>query len=133
VLLPFARLLRLASVIACLIVAASFTLFAVDKAQGASNHQQVLLGGGSGAPAAVAPAGSTGALPAGRLPTSSAAHESSVRRAIDDSANALTSPFSGLTSGSSSEWAVHLLKLVLALAAYGFGLGFLARVLRVRF
>jgi hypothetical protein len=62
-----------------------------------------------------------------------AKHKSSVRRAIDDAANTLTSPFSGLTSGSSSEWAVHLLKLVLTFAFYGFGLGFLARVLRVGF
>ena len=44
----------------------------------------------------------------------------------------LTSPFSGIVSASSSEWADHGVRLLLALLVYGFGLGFLARALRVR-
>jgi hypothetical protein len=35
-------------------------------------------------------------------------------------------------SGSSSEWATRATKLLLALLVYGFGLGFLARLLAVR-
>ncbi len=62
----------------------------------------------------------------------SSAHESSLHSTIDDVSNRLTSPFSGLTSGSSSEWVVHGVNLLLALLVYGFGLGFLARVIRVR-
>ena len=52
-------------------------------------------------------------------------------RIADDAANTLTSPFAGITSDTSSEWTIHTVKLLLALAIYGFGLGFLARVLRV--
>jgi hypothetical protein len=55
-----------------------------------------------------------------------------VRRAIDDASEWLTSPFAGLTSASHSEWANHGIDLALALAVYGFGVGFLARTLRVR-
>jgi hypothetical protein len=132
VLFPLASLLRLVSIAGCLIVAVSFALFAIDKTHGASDHQQVLLSGGSGAPAATAPAGSTQGGTGGQL-VSAGKHKSSLRETVDDAANTVTSPFSGLTSGSGSEWAVQLLKLVLTFAFYGFGLGFLARVLRVRF
>ena len=50
---------------------------------------------------------------------------------VPDAANTLTSPFAGVTSDTSSEWTIHTVKLLLTLAIYGFGLGFLARVLRV--
>jgi hypothetical protein len=59
-------------------------------------------------------------------------HESSARKRIDEASNALTSPFSAVVGSSSSEWSSRIANLLLALAVYGFGLGFLARVLRVR-
>jgi hypothetical protein len=64
--------------------------------------------------------------------TSARSHESVVRRTLDDASEWLTSPFAALTSGSHSEWAIRGVDLLLALALYGFGVGFLARTLRVR-
>jgi hypothetical protein len=115
-----AGLMRLASVVICLIVIASFAIFAIDQTKGASAHQQQELTVGTrDAP--------------GDTPKSAPAHESGLHEAIDEASNQLTSPFSGVTSGSSSEWAIHGVNLLLALAVYGFGLGYLARVIRVRF
>ena len=42
------------------------------------------------------------------------------------------SPFSSVVSASSGEWADRGARLGLALVIYGFGLGFVARMLRVR-
>lgn len=101
-----------------MIVIASFAVFAIDQTKGASAHQQQELAGGRPVETA-----------AGK---SAPAHESGVHKTIDDVSGKLTSPFSGVVSGSSSEWAVRSTKLLLALLVYGFGLGFLARTLRVR-
>jgi hypothetical protein len=113
--------LRLISRVACLIVIASFALFATDQAGSASAKQQNAVN-------SAAPAGAATAT----LPTSTKHSESSARRTLDDASEALTSPFSGVTSASSNEWVVRGGNMVLALLLYGFGLGFLARVLRVR-
>jgi hypothetical protein len=118
-----AGLLRLASLAICLIVLASFTIFAVDQAKGASSHQQQALVKG-------APSNTNGE---GRGKSgSSAAKESSAHKAVDEVSNSLTSPFSGITAGSKSSWTIHGTDLLLALVIYGFGLGFLARVLQGR-
>jgi hypothetical protein len=119
VIAPFVRLLRLASLVICAIVIASFAVFAVDQTKSASNHQQEQINTGS------SPSGSEGAAK-GR------SHEGGFHKAIDDASSRLTSPFSGVLSGSSSEWATRATKLLLALLVYGFGLGFLARFLAVR-
>lgn len=118
-----ARLLRVASLVICLIVIASFAIFAVDQTKGASAHQREELNG----PAATKTnAGTPGS------PGSSSPHESGVHKTIDEASDELTSPFSGITSGSSSQWLIHGVNLLLALIVYGFGLGYLARVIRVR-
>ena len=119
---PIARLLRLVSIIVCLIVITSFAIFAFDQTRSASSRQQEAVNGG------VAATATASARPA----SGSSAHESSLHSTIDDISNRLTSPFKALTSGSSSEWVVHGVNLLLALLIYGFGLGFLARVIRVR-
>lgn len=118
-----ARLLRLASIVICLIVIASFAIFAVDQTRSASSHQQEAVNAGVAATANTGTAG---------LARSSSAHDSALHRTIDSTSNAFTSPFKGITSGSTSEWVVHGVDLLLALVVYGFGLGFLARVIRVR-
>jgi hypothetical protein len=112
------RLLRFASIAICLIVIASFATFAVQQTKSASGHQQAQLNSDAG----------------GSQPTthSAAPREGSVHKALDEASNELTSPFAGLVSGTSSEWTIRGVKLLLALAIYGFGLGFLARFLRVR-
>jgi hypothetical protein len=108
-----AGLLRIASWVICLIVLASFVVFVVDQTSTASVHQQNELNPGGPPPAA-------------------AKHESALHKTIDDAANALTSPFAGVVSGSSSQWVIHGVRTLLALLVYGFGFGFLARVIRVR-
>jgi hypothetical protein len=105
--------------VACTIVIASFALFAVNETGQASTHQQQVLNG------EVSTEG-------GHQTAPTKTHESSVRQTIDDASEWLTSPFDGLTSASHSEWANHGIDLALALAVYGFGVGFLARTLRVR-
>jgi hypothetical protein len=112
VLFPLAALLRWVSRIVCLIVIASFVIFAVGQTSSASAHQQEALNGTS---AATAPA-----------------HQSAVHKAIDEAAGKLTSPFSGITAGANSQWMVRGVGTVMALLVYGAGLGFLARVLRIR-
>jgi hypothetical protein len=125
VVLSIVRLLRLASFIVCAILLTSFAFFAVDQTRSASARQSESLGPSLGPALASA---STG-------PTSAPAHapsSSPVRGALDDAANTLTAPFSGIVPASHSEWAVRISELLIALLAYGFGLGYLARVLRIR-
>jgi hypothetical protein len=119
-----ARLLRLASVSICLIVVASFAVFVVDQTKGASTRQQEAINGSP--PAANGAAGAPGSA------NTSASHESGLREAIDEASNSLTSPFSGIPSGSSSQWVIRGVNLLITLIVYGFALGYLSRVLRVR-
>lgn len=107
------KLMRMASLLICLIVILSFGLFVINQTHTASVHQTRELTGEVSSPNAPA-------------------HEGTVHKAIDEASERLTSPFAGLVSGTSSEWASRGGKLLLALAIYGFGLGYLARVLRVR-
>jgi hypothetical protein len=111
-----AKLLRLVSWVICLIVLASFLIFVVEQTSSASTHQQEEL--------IEHPSASTGAPVA--------KHESTPHKKIDEAANFFTSPFAGIVSGSNSEWVIHGVKTVLALLVYGFGLSYLARVIRVR-
>jgi hypothetical protein len=126
VLSPVAPILRLASVAICLITIASFALFAIDQTSTASAHQQKELNGETTS-SDVASAQGTNAI----SPRHEGEHKSTVRRVVDDASNAITSPFSGVTS-SHSEWTIRAVRLLLALAVYGFGLAFLARLIRVR-
>ena len=116
-------LLQLASRIACLIVLASFVLFAVEQAGNASAHQQQELNSG-------ASAGTT--TTATTTTSGKTKSESGLRKTIDEASSDITSPFSAATAGWKNEWAIHLTLTALALLIYGFGLGFLARTLRVR-
>jgi hypothetical protein len=109
------RLLRLASFVICAIVIVSFTVFALDRTSTASTHQTEAI---SGQTAASSSKGTS--------------HEGSLHKAIDETSAHLTSPFAGVVSGADSEWANRGVRLLLALVVYGFGLGFLARTLRVR-
>ena len=133
-----ARSLRLASIAACLIAIASFALFAVNQTSSASAHQQGVLSGEVplSSPENTATAQPPSAQPGGSTqPRGSAAstkHEGSAHRVIDEASNAITSPFAGVTSGWSSQWTIRGVKLLLVLAVYGFGLGFVARMVRAR-
>jgi hypothetical protein len=116
VITPIVRLLRLASLAICLVVLASFAIFAYNQSKKASAHQTQEIVSGANAP-------NTPSQPA---------HESSLHKTIDEASDDFTSPFAGVISGSSNEWLVRGVKLLLALAIYGFGCGFLARMVRIR-
>jgi hypothetical protein len=115
--------LRLVSIALCLIVAVSFGLFVVHDTSVASAHQQAVLQSG-------VPPGQP--LPEGAAPSSGGSHGGSLRHTIDEVAKAITSPFSGLTEDFNSQWLIRGVNLALALLVYGFGLGYLARLIRVR-
>jgi hypothetical protein len=113
---PIVRLLRLASLGICLVVLASFGIFAYNQSKNASARQtqEITLG------------------PSVSKVKSRPARESSLHKTIDEASNDFTSPFAGVISGSSNEWLVRGVKLLLALAIYGVGFGFLARLMRLR-
>ncbi len=118
-LIGIATALRLASRIACVIVIVSFAIFALEQTSEASSNQQNEVTGTS-----------TGSAPPQR--TKHISPKGTVHRVIDEAANALTSPFSGITAGSTSQWAIRGVGLVMTLLVYGIGVGYLARMLRIR-
>src|SRR5271155_3889296 len=107
-----AKLLKVASFVICVIVVLSFGAFAIEQTKTGSEHQQKEV--------------------SGEVEPTKTSHPGTVHRALDEVSSELTSPFAGVISGSSSEWLIRGVELLLALAVYGFGLGYLARVLRVR-
>ncbi len=118
---PLATSLRLASILLCLLVTVSFLLFIVHDTSVASAHQQDVL--------------NSGVSPGTQLPDAATAHapsKGSLRGTIDELSEGVTSPFSAIASGWSSEWLKRGVLLLLALAIYGFGLSYIARVIRVR-
>jgi hypothetical protein len=94
----------------CVLVLASFALFALGQASGASHNQVAQLNGGP------APVHASHTVHVPGQP----------RRFIDGASAALTSPFRSLVH-SSSQWAVKIATTLLALILYGLGLGYLAR------
>ena len=113
-----ARILRLASIAICLIALASFVTFAVDQAGKGSSHQQAEVN-------EAAPAGTTTTT----ANTSGKSKKSGLHEAIDKAFSTLSSPFSGITSGSTSQWTIQIVDTLLVLLVYGFGLSFIARLL----
>jgi hypothetical protein len=119
VLLPLlARILRLASIAACLIALASFGTFALNQTDRASGHQRAKVDEAAPGKAESTTADST-----------KPEHKSALHQAVDKAFARLSSPFSGVTSGSSSRWTIQIVDTLLVLFVYGFGLSFLARLL----
>ena len=110
------RLLRLASLAICVVVLASFAIFVYNQSKAASAEQTQEITGG----------------PSVRTQKHRPPPESSLHKKIDEASNDFTSPFAGVVSGTSNEWVVRGVKLLLALAIYGVGCGFLARLVRLR-
>jgi hypothetical protein len=118
-----ARVLKLASLALCLVVIASFGLFVINRTSDASAHQQQVVNGAT----------SSGVgEPSSPIAPDNGGRKGSARRTIDEISEAVESPFSALTEGSSSEWVIHGVDLGVALLVYGFGLGYIARTIRVR-
>jgi hypothetical protein len=102
------RVLGTISFVCCALIIASFAFFAVDQMSGASQQQ----------------AAETAGTP---IPVKKSNPDSSQpRRFIDSAAKTLTGPFQSIV-GSGSQWANHLIVLVIGLTVYGVGLGYLRR------
>lgn len=126
--------LRLASILLCLLVTTSFLLFAVNRTGTASAHQQRELNGEIPPPAEASASGAAvqASAPAQGEASGQQGSKGSLRHTIDELDEGVTSPFSAITAGWSSEWSRRAVLLLLALAIYGFGLSYLARMVRVR-
>jgi hypothetical protein len=98
--------------VCCGLVLASFLLFAIDQASGASKHQVA---------AVTSPVAST--------PDSTPAHPGQPRQFIDGAARSLEYPFHSVLH-SNSRWAQRIFEALCALLVYGFGFGYLARYSR---
>jgi hypothetical protein len=114
------RALRTASIVASLIVVASFAMFAVDELNGASTRQQQKLSQEIAQP-----------NPSAAAERARERQHSAIREAIDDADDVLLAPLKGVVT-SSSTWVSRGVPSLLALLVYGFGLGFLARFARGR-
>jgi hypothetical protein len=119
------RIVRVVSLVICLIAVGWFLAFAVEQSKNASTHQQAELNES-------APPGQRTAIAQSSpsKPGDSPSQQGGLRKAIDDAFSTVSSPFSGLTSGMSSQWTLHIVNTLLALLIYGLGLGYLARLLR---
>ncbi len=124
------KALRTASVLICLLVAASFLVFALNQTSTASGKQQEELGSKVPTVQSSAPAAAGSAAAPAASGTAAGTHESSLHKALDEASEALTAPVSGVASAGG--WSDHGLRLLFALLVYGFVLGYVARVLRVR-
>lgn len=109
------RALVTISTVCCLLIFASFVLFAHDQIAGASVHQQNELVASGPAISTTAPKPHKVAQP---------------RRFIDGAASTLTSPFDAVVH-SGNAWVKQGLPDAVALLVYGLGLSFLARFARV--
>jgi cobalamin biosynthesis Mg chelatase CobN len=118
------RLILWTSTVCCLIVIASFAVFAVDKTSAASTQQAAQVSQSNSSGAQQAPGTSTGSAPGSPV---AAAKRHTLRSRIDEAASTLRSPFSSVTSEFHDEWVVQLVGLLLALAVYGVLLRFIAR------
>jgi hypothetical protein len=105
--------LRLVSMVTALIVLLSFALFAQDQISGASDHQQREIVAGAPIDRGISPA------PVKR-------RHGQPRRFIDGAAEQLESPFRAVVS-TSNAWLGRAVPAALALALYGFGIGWVAR------
>jgi hypothetical protein len=108
------RALATISTVCCLLVIASFAMFARDQLAGASQRQQ------------------TAELPNPALaaPAPAASHQhAQPRRFIDGAGGAITAPFKSVIQ-SNNNWVEHGIPAALALLVYGGGLGYLARFSR---
>ena len=101
-----------------LIVAAGFTLFAIDDFSRASNESRDRI------------AGNARPDPTPRAERERELRNSRVREYIDDANDVLLRPFAGIVANDRSRWVQRGVPALLGLLVYGFMLGFLARYAR---
>jgi hypothetical protein len=107
------KILRAAAILASLVLLASFALFAIDQAGGASSQAQ----------AEVAAAGNQTVGPA----IHGVGSKTGLRGKVDSVAGDLVSPFHAWAPGPDGSWGSRVFELALGLLIYGVGLGMLAR------
>jgi hypothetical protein len=106
------RALITCAYVCCGLVLASFLLFALDQASGASKHQVAAL-----------------TSPSSATPKTTPAHPGEPRAFIDGAAKVLTGPFHSIIHPDST-WTKRIFEMLCAMLVYGFGLGYLARYSR---
>jgi hypothetical protein len=116
----FERPLRILSIVLSLLVAAGFTLFAIDDFTRASNASRDRI------------AGNARPDPTPRAEREREARNSQEREFVDDANDVLLRPFTGLVANSNSRWVQRGVPALLGLLTYGFVLGYLARYTRGR-
>jgi hypothetical protein len=115
--------LRAAGTLASAVVLVSFLLFAVDEARTASDQTAAEIEGRRA---------SRTADPSPAQERDRERAHGTVRETIDDVDDVLVAPFASLVPADANRWARRGVPMVLALLVYGFGLGFLARMVRLR-
>ncbi len=113
------RPLRILAIVLSLIIAAGFSMFALDEFNRASTKQTDELAGYERADP----------TPAGELQRER--RSSNAREYIDDANDILLKPFAGVAA-SSTRWMQRLVPTILGLFLYGFVLAYLARFARGR-
>ena len=114
------RPLRYLAIGLSLIIAISFTLFALEDIGRASQQSEHRV------------AGFTAANPSPAGERERERRHGGVREAIDDVNDVLLSPFADVTVNATSRWAQRGVPALLGLLVYGFGLGYLARWMTAR-
>jgi hypothetical protein len=122
-----ASLVRLAAVVAAVLVAASFALFAIERIGDGSAGQVEALRSGASEPAA-APAGVDLPAPPPAVERRREAAHSAPREAIDDANDVLVAPFAGILD-TDSTWAARIVPALLGVLLYGLGGTLLANAL----
>jgi type VI protein secretion system component VasF len=117
------RILRAASLVACLAVVAGWLFFAYDQTKSASDLSRAQIAGQAAA-RKVDPSPD-------QERTRDALH-AQPRRAIDDANDVLLKPFAGVAGDAGSKWLRRSVPAGLALLVYGVGVGFLLRYSRGR-
>jgi H+/Cl- antiporter ClcA len=112
------RPLRFLAIALSLLVAAGFTLFAVDDFQRASNNSRDRISGNARPD------------PTPRAERQREDRNSTGRELIDDANDVLLRPFAGLVANDKSRWVQRGVPALLGLLVYGFMLGYLARFAR---
>jgi hypothetical protein len=112
------RPLRIVAIVLSLIVAAGFTLFALDDFTRASNESRDRI------------SGSARPDPTPRAERERELRNGRVREYIDDANDVLLRPFTGIVTNDRSRWVQRGVPALFGLLVYGFLLGFLARYAR---
>jgi len=114
------RALHVVATVLTVTVLVGFGLFAVDQASEASQRQRAVI------------ADARRPVPTATGERAREREHTSIREVIDDINDVLLTPFEDVTT-SSDPWIARGVPSLLAVLAYGFGLGFAASLARGRF